>query len=138
MKGATSVTIGVQQTPSLFSSAIRRSAVSFVFGAVIEDGRAVLRAGIRPLAIERRRVVDHEEDIEDLAEGDDGGVERHLDDLGVAGRAGADLLVGGVRPDAAGVAGLDLLDAAQPLEDGLDAPETAARQRDNLPPRAIA
>src|SRR5262249_9777645 len=60
---------------------------------------------------------------------EDGRVEGDLHDLGMARGAGADLLVSGVGRVAAGVAGHDALDAAQVLEDGLQAPEATAAQR---------
>src|SRR6266480_4163890 len=50
-----------------------RSAV-FYHTRVIEDGRAVLRADVPALAVEGGRVVDREEDVEQVVERDDGGV----------------------------------------------------------------
>jgi len=78
--------------------------------AVVEDGGAVLRADVRALAIQRRRVVHAEKDVQQVAERDNRGVERDVDDLGVARRAAADLTVRRVDDVAARVAGLDALD----------------------------
>ena len=69
-------------------------------------------------------VVGGEEDVEHLAQADDFGIEGDLNDLGVAGGAFADGLVGGVGDLAAGVTRDDGRDAAQAQEDGVEAPET--------------
>src|SRR5690606_12292497 len=53
-------------------------------------------------------------------------VEGDAHGLGVAGHAAGDLLVGGSRDGAAHVAGLDVDDAGELLEEVLDAPEAAA------------
>ncbi len=45
--------------------------LSLLLGGGVEDCRAVLGAHIRALAVERGRVVDGEEDVQDVAEGDD-------------------------------------------------------------------
>src|SRR5439155_11013533 len=95
---------------------------------VIEDGRAVLRADVPTLTVQRGRVVNREEDVEQVVERYDGGVEGDLDDLGVARGAGADFLVRRVRDAPAGVARLHLLDALQILEGRLEAPEAPAGQ----------
>ncbi len=81
------------QTPDAFSAAIFSSATSLLLRRVIKDHRAILRAGVGALAIERCRIVNVEEDIEQFAEREDGGIEDDLHYLGVSGGAGADLLV---------------------------------------------
>ena len=53
-------------------------------------------------------------------------IEGEADDFGMAGAAGADMVVGGVRLRPAHVAGFDGVDAAQFVVDGLDAPEAPA------------
>ena len=63
---------------------------------VVEDGRAVLRADVVALAVERRGVVRLPEDAEQVFERDFGRVVRDLHDLGVAGGSRADLFVGRV------------------------------------------
>ena len=68
------------------------------------DRRPVLGADVVALAHAQGRVVVLPEQLEHRLEADDLGVEHHQRHLGVAGPAGADLLVGGVRREAAGVA----------------------------------
>ena len=65
----------------------------FLLGAVVEDRRAILRADVPPLAVQGRGVVDREKDVQQVVERDDRGIEGDLQDFGVAGRPGADLLV---------------------------------------------
>jgi len=65
----------------------------FLFGVVVEDCRPILRANISALAIQRRRVVRREEDLEDILEGDLLGIEGYLDRLRVSSGSGADILV---------------------------------------------
>ncbi len=95
---------------------------------MIEDGRAILGAEIRPLAVARRRVVDAEEHVEHFAVADRGRVEGDLYDLCVSGGAGAYLLVGRVDRRAARVARFDLGHTAELLEHGFQAPEAAAAE----------
>src|SRR5581483_9991093 len=64
--------------------------------ALRENLRAVLRARVRSLAVELRRVVrDREEDLQNLAVGHLLRIEGHLHSLGVTGAAGAHRLVDG-------------------------------------------
>src|SRR5262249_22068656 len=95
---------------------------------VIEDDRAVLRAVVGPLGVERRRVVALPEDLEQVVVGDFRGVVFDLDDLGVPGQPGADHVVGRVRGVAPGVARDDVLDAGDAFEDRFEAPEAAAAE----------
>ena len=74
-----------------------------LLGTVIEDRRAILRADVGALAVEGGRVVDREEDVEQVFERDDLGIERDLYDLGVAGGSGADVLVRRVGDAPAGI-----------------------------------
>eukprot|EP01025_Chloroclados_australasicus_P065450 TRINITY_DN8919_c0_g1_i4.p3 TRINITY_DN8919_c0_g1~~TRINITY_DN8919_c0_g1_i4.p3 ORF type:complete len:359 (+),score=80.99 TRINITY_DN8919_c0_g1_i4:28-1077(+) len=96
----------------------------------VEDRAAVVRADVAALAVEGGRVVRGEVDLEQGFVGDDLRVVHDADRLGVAGRAGGDLLVGDgldVGADVAtGVAARDVVDALELLEDALDAPEAAA------------
>src|SRR6266540_7099664 len=94
--------------------------------AVVENHGTIWRARIRALAVERRGVVRLPERLKELLVRDLFRVERNLRHLGVAACAGADLFVSGIGQLAAGVAAGHGLDALQPLEDGFDAPETAA------------
>ena len=78
------------------------------------------------LAVERRRVVEGEEELEQLAVGDHGRVERDLDHLGVAGPAGAHLLVGGIRRAPPAYPDTTRSTLPELLEDGFETPEAAA------------
>src|SRR5690606_20103406 len=60
-----------------------------------------------------------------------------LDDLGMAGQAGADILVGGVLGVAAHVAGPDREHALGDTEDGLGTPEASAADGRGLGPRGF-
>src|SRR5205085_5640715 len=103
-----------------------------LLGAVVEDGRAILRANVRALTVQGRRVVYGEEDFEQFAVGDGRRVEGYLHDLGVARRALADLPVGRALDVPARVARRDALDAAQLLVDRLKTTEATARERRQL------
>jgi hypothetical protein len=78
------------------------------------------------LAVEGGGVVDGEEDAEELAVGDAGGVEDDFYGFGVVGGFGGDLVVGGGAGFASGVAGGGFEDSLDALEDGLRAPEAAS------------
>src|SRR5256885_10678042 len=93
---------------------------------MIEDRRTILRPGVIALAIERGRIVDHEEHLQDLLERHLPGVEGELRYLGMAGFPRADLLVTGVRRRAAHITRLDRIHALEVVEYGLQAPETAS------------
>src|SRR5205823_2627564 len=67
--------------------------------------------------------------LEQLAVGDDCGIEGDLHDLGVSRRAGADRFVARMGHMPARVARGHTGDATQLLEHGLEAPETAAGER---------
>src|SRR5258705_12019999 len=101
---------------------------------MVEDCRAVLRPDIVALAVERGRVVDHEEHLEDFLERHLLRVKGELDHLGVAGLARADLLVAGVCRLSPHVAGLDRFHALEVVEYGLQAPETASGQSGDFLP----
>jgi hypothetical protein len=96
---------------------------------VIEDRRAILRPHIRSLAIQCRRIMDGEEDAEQIAVREDGRVESNLNHLGVPGRPGADVTVARLFGLPAGVARLHRRHAVQLVKDRL-APET--------PPASVA
>src|SRR5918993_3872717 len=105
--------------------------------AVVEDHRPVLRPHVRALAVQSRRVMDREVDLENIFVRDNRGIERNLHDLGVPRRLRAHCPVGRVRHVATGVPGLHLLYAPQLLVDRLQTPETAASERGYLPRRAV-
>src|SRR5262245_30531967 len=101
--------------------------------ALRENLRAILRSGVRALAVELRRVVrDREEDLQDLAVGHLLRIESHLHGFGVAGAARADGLVNGILLRATGIARHRVLHALHVLVHGLDAPEAAAREHCGL------
>ena len=70
-----------------------------------------MRADVPSLTVGRGRVVDREEDVEQVAERQYLRVERDLHDLGVPGRSRAHVLVARARHVTARVARLDPLDA---------------------------
>ena len=76
------------------------------------------------LAVERGRIVDLEEEFQQLAIADLGGIEDDLDRLGV----GAVIAIGGVRHVAAGVADAGRDHARVAADQILHAPEAAAGQ----------
>src|SRR6185503_19440342 len=101
----------------------RLGAFALIFGGDVDRG-SVLRADVVALAHALRRVMALPEDLEHLfvrrllpVEGDE-------HDLGVTGRAGADLLVRRVARVAAGVAGRGRVHAVRLPEHALRAPET--------------
>ena len=93
-----------------------------------EDDRTVLVADVGALAVDLRRVVHLEEILHERAVGDLGRIERDLDDLGVAGALGADLLVGREVGLTAGVAADGGLDAGDLGVLVFDAPETTGAE----------
>jgi hypothetical protein len=99
---------------------------------VVEDGRPVLRAHVRALAVQGRRVVDREEHRQEILERHAVGIVLHLNNLGMAGVPPTDRFVGRVLDVATGVAGGRGLDTHQFVERGLDTPETAAAERGGL------
>ncbi|KIU01644.1 hypothetical protein QU38_00570, partial [Staphylococcus aureus] len=88
----------------------------------------ILGADVVALAVELGRIVRRQEDVEDLAIADLVGIEAHPDRLGMAGRAGADFLVGRVFLGPSDIAALDRLHADHVVEHGFGAPETAPGQ----------
>ena len=94
----------------------------------VEDGRAVAGADVVALAVLRRRIVDLEEELEEVAEAHLVGIEDDLDGLGV----GAVLAVGGVGDVAARVADPGRDDAGHLADEVLHAPEAAAGEDGGL------
>src|SRR4051794_34174105 len=95
-----------------------------LLGVEVVDRRAVAGADVVALAIPRRRVVDLEEELEDVAVGDLLRVEDDLDRLGMR----AVVAVGRVGDVAAGVSDARRDDAGALAQQVLHSPEAAARQ----------
>jgi hypothetical protein len=99
----------------------------------IENLGSVLRADVRTLTVQLRRVVsDREKDAKQLSVRNLRWVEHHANDFSVTGAARADLLVRRRRDVAAGVAGHSALDAFNMLVDRLNSPEAAAGEYRDL------
>ena len=81
------------------------------------------------LAVQGGRVMRFPKGLQQLLVGDHFGIVFDLNDLGVAGVAGANFLVGRILFGAAGIAAGDGLDAGEHLKHRFGAPETAAAQR---------
>src|ERR1041384_3173559 len=93
-----------------------------------EDRRAILRARVIALSIQRGWIVDGEKYFYNFAIGSDGRVEDDLNHLGIAGSACADVLVCRVGSLASHVAGFDGDHAIHLVINGLQTPEAAAAE----------
>lgn len=100
----------------------------FLLGRGVEDGRTVLRADVSALAIERGRIVRGEEDSEEVIELHKRRIVVDLYDLGMAGRAGRDLLVCRILRLPSRIPGLDMRHALEHGEHGLSTPETSSAE----------
>src|SRR5712692_959807 len=101
--------------------------------AGVEDGRAVLRAGIRTLAIPLRGIVrDGEKNLQELAVAELRWIIGDADGFGVAGKAQGYALVGRRLEVAARVAGGHGRNSLKMLENGLDAPEATSGKNRGL------
>jgi len=87
-----------------------------------------LLANVIALAVQRGWIVQGEENVQQIAEADDCGIEGDLGDFDVAALAGADLLIGRVSSAPAHVSGADGFDALKLFDGGLDAPEASAAE----------
>src|SRR5690606_14889881 len=92
-----------------------------------EDRAAILRSDVVALAVQLRRIMGAEKDVEDFRIGNDRGIVGNPDRLCVTGRSAADLLVRWVRHGAADVAAFDLAYANNVAEHRFGAPEASAR-----------
>ena len=93
---------------------------------------AVLGADVVALAIERGRVVNGEEGLQQGAIVDQFGIEAHLHYLGMPRGAAAYPAVIGILQCSAGIARNERLDADELIERGFEAPEAAAAQCGNF------
>eukprot|EP00657_Telonema_sp_P-1_P011272 TRINITY_DN624_c0_g1_i2.p1 TRINITY_DN624_c0_g1~~TRINITY_DN624_c0_g1_i2.p1 ORF type:complete len:166 (+),score=45.87 TRINITY_DN624_c0_g1_i2:42-500(+) len=92
----------------------------------IEDGGAVLRAAVVALAVCRGRVVDLEEQRQDIAVARLRRVELDLDGFRMPALTGLQVLIGRVGDRAAGIANAGCGDARVPADQVLHAPEAAS------------
>ena len=104
----------------------------FLGGVPNEDDGPILGPYVVPLAVERRWVVDGEEDGEQVVVGEYRRVESDLDNLCVARVPFTDLLVARIEDLASAVTGDDAGDAAQIRKDGFRAPKASATQGPKL------
>src|SRR5581483_7468258 len=95
---------------------------------VHEDGGPILRADVRSLAVQRRRIVVLPKDLEQRFITDLGWVVFHLHRLGVAGTVRAYLVIGRIGRRPTGVAHPRADDAGRVANHVLDTPETACRE----------
>src|ERR1700722_5351409 len=93
-----------------------------------ENRRAILVADVRPLPVQRGRIVIIPEDFEQVVIADDLRIEGDLDHFGVAGAIRADIYIGGVVELPAGIADGSGFNARQASERGFDAPKTACTE----------
>ena len=99
---------------------------------VAVDARAILGARVVALAVALGGIVAGPVHGEEVREGDDGGIPRHLHRLGVSGATAAGLLVGGVLGEAADVPHRGGVDAGDAPEHLLGAPEASGGEHARL------
>ena len=97
-----------------------------------KDGRAVLRAGVVALPVERRGVMNGEESREQCLKIDDSRVKLDLYHFGVSAGTAAHRLVSRLRTLSAHVAWQHRNDAGQLFECGFSTPKATTRQGDFL------
>ena len=100
--------------------------LGFLLRRMEKDGGAILCAPIRTLAVESGWVVEGEEGVEELIEGDARRVEVEFDDFRVAGGVRADVFVGRPVQLAAFIADSGGCDAGNCGKSGFHTPETAS------------
>lgn len=97
----------------------------FLFRRMIKNDRAILRADIGALPIQRRRIMIRPENIENLVVTYLRGIKFHFNDLGVAGRVRANVFVAGIVFCSAGIADRSRGYAFQVAKGFFYAPKTA-------------
>lgn len=122
---ATVATVGLQFGDYLVGDAL-------LLRRVKEDCRAVLRANIGALPVERGWIVGGEKDLQNLAEADLIWIECDLNNFGMAGASRANRFIAWVCNRAAGIPGNDIRDAPNVVVDCLGTPETATAKRGNF------
>src|SRR5436190_19413841 len=93
-----------------------------------ENRRAILRAHVVVLPVQRRGIVHPKEIIQQRLVTQPGGIEFHLNRLRMASSAGADIFVSRVRGNAARVTNRSFDDTGNLAEDFLHAPKATAGQ----------
>src|SRR5260370_18228381 len=96
---------------------------------MIKNRGTILCAHVRALAVQRSWVVKRKKDLQDFPIGDDTRIEGNLHNFGVPRVAVAHLFVRRVWRRSATIAGLDVIDSLELLEDCFAAPEAAAAHR---------
>src|SRR5690242_5383682 len=89
--------------PGFLGASLRAEGFFTLAIVLIEDRRAVLRAGVVALPVGSRGIVNAEKEIEKRAIAQDVGVKRDSNRLGMPGPPGADVLVSGALECPAGV-----------------------------------
>lgn len=96
-----------------------------LFAVMEKNCRAILRANIVSLSILCGRVVDGEENLQQVAVADDLRIKLDLDNFRVSGSSCADLLISRIDGGSTHVARNDTIDANDILKNCFEAPETA-------------
>src|SRR5690348_15883412 len=90
---------------------------------MVENHRSILRADVGPLTIDRGRIVNLPEQLQELYVRDQPGIVFHLHHFGVAGLVRTDLTVSGMLEPAAHIARGRRDNAVELAEGGFHAPE---------------
>src|SRR5262245_6107206 len=93
---------------------------------MVENGGPILCSDIMTLAIERRRIVNHEEDFEQFAKAHKGWIEGNTHRLCMTGPTATDGFIGRVVGVPSRVSGLHRYDTLDLVIHCFQAPETAA------------
>ena len=99
---------------------------------MVKNGRAVLAADVVALTVERGRVVDYEEDFQQVAVTEQFRIEGDTHHFRVSGVATAHCFIGRIGALTTHVSGLHAFHTAQPVVHRFQAPETTSRQRRNF------
>src|SRR3954447_17020258 len=94
-----------------------------------EDSRPILRSYVRPLAVPRGRIVQLPKVFNQSLVSDLRGIKRHLDNFGVTGTIGTDILVGRVLKSSAFVTDSGIHYSGNLAEGSLNAPKASGAKR---------
>jgi len=109
-----------------------RAGFGFLLGAGKIYRRAVIVADVGPLTIERGRVVNRPECLEELGKGDACGIVFDANHLGVACGVRTNLAIGRIFSVTTGIANIGRNNAGDFTECGFDAPETSRSEIDGF------